>query len=448
MKYLLVDIGSTYTKLTLADAEKRKIIAKSKDITTIKTSVMNGFRNALNKIESEIGKVEYDKAITCSSAAGGLKMVAVGLGKNLTAEAAKRSALGAGARVLKTFSYELDLSKVREIEELNPDIILLSGGTNNGNKFNILHNAKMLSELNIKVPIVIAGNEQVSDEVAEILNGFETYITENVMPTVNELNADPTRKIIRDIFMRRIIFAKGLSEYRENVGEVLMPTPDSVLQAARLLSVGTENESGLGNLILVDIGGATTDVHSIGYGLPENNDIRFEGLKEPFDKRTVEGDLGMRYSAVSLYESVGEEELKEYYDADYKTECKRRSEDIMMVPDTEQDKKIDTSIAKACVNHSLDRHVGNLRKEYSNGRYIYYQSGKDLSSFNTIIGTGGVLVHSENPEFILETKNAPLYPKEPTKYLDKEYILSAMGLLATEDREAALEIMKNTIEKI
>ena len=81
MKYLLVDIGSTYTKLTLADAEKRKIIAKSKDITTIKTSVMNGFRNALNKIESEIGKVEHDKAITCSSATGGLKMVAVGLGK-------------------------------------------------------------------------------------------------------------------------------------------------------------------------------------------------------------------------------------------------------------------------------------------------------------------------------------------------------------------------------
>ena len=52
----------------------------------------------------------------------------------------------------------------------------------------------MLSELKIKVPIVIAGNEKVSDEVAEILNGFETYVTENVMPTVNELNADPTRK--------------------------------------------------------------------------------------------------------------------------------------------------------------------------------------------------------------------------------------------------------------
>ena len=248
--------------------------------------------------------------------------------------------------------------------------------------------------------------------------------------------------------MRRIIFAKGLSEYRECVGEVLMPTPDSVLQAARLLSVGTENESGLGNLILVDIGGATTDVHSIGYGLPENNEIRFEGLKEPFDKRTVEGDLGMRYSAVSLYESVGEAELREYHYADYKAECKRRSEDIMMVPDTEQDKKIDISIAKACANHSLDRHVGNLRKEYSNGRYIYYQSGKDLSSFNTIIGTGGVLVHSENPEFILETKNAPLYPKEPIKYLDKEYILSAMGLLATEDKEASLSIMKNCIQKL
>lgn len=448
MKYLLVDIGSTYTKLTLVDAEKREIIAKEKDITTIKTSVMDGFKNALGKMENKIGKVEYDKAITCSSAAGGLKMVAVGLGKNLTAEAAKRSALGAGARMLKTFSYELDLSKVREIEELDPDIILLSGGTNNGNKFNIIHNANMLANLNIKAPIVIAGNEQVAEEVAEILCDFETYTTENVMPTVNELNADPTRRIIRDIFMRRIILAKGLSEYREKVGEVLMPTPDSVLQAARLLSVGTENETGLGNLILVDVGGATTDVHSIGHGLPTNNEVRFEGLKEPFDKRTVEGDLGMRYSAISLYESVGEEELRGYFEADYLAECKKRSEDIMMVPKTEEDKKIEASIAKACVNHSIERHVGKLRKEYSNGRYIYYQSGKDLSEFNTIIGTGGVLVHSEDPKFILETKKDSLYPEKPIQYLDREYILSAMGLLATQDKDSALSIMKNCIQKL
>lgn len=447
MRYLLVDIGSTYTKVTYVDATKRIILGQAKSITTIKTSVINGFKNALKEIEDKIGKVDYDKVLTCSSAAGGLKMVAVGLGANLTAEASKRAALGAGARVLKTFSYELDDKKIKEIEELNPDIILLSGGTNFGNKFNIIHNAKMLSKLNLNVPIVIAGNEQVSEQVAKILNKFEIHITENVMPTVNELNANPTRSIIRKVFMDRITLAKGLFEYKKEIGEVLMPTPDAALQAARLLSEGTANGAGMGNLILIDIGGATTDVHSIGFGLP-TGDVRFEGLKEPFDKRTVEGDLGMRYSAVSLYESVGEDELKEYYDADYKTECKRRSEDIMMVPKRKEDKNIDASIAKACVNHSVDRHVGKIRKEYSNGRYIYYQSGKDLSNFNTIIGTGGVLVHSENPKKILELSEKELYPKNSKYYLDKDYILSSMGLLATEDKETALDIMKKHIKEI
>lgn len=447
MKYLLVDIGSTYTKLTYVDAEERKIIEKAKSITTIKTSVIEGFRNALNEIESKIGKIEYDKVLTCSSAAGGLKMVAVGLGANLTAEASKRAALGAGARVLKTFSYELDAKKIKEIENLKPDIILLSGGTNFGNKFNILHNAKMLSKLNLDIPIIIAGNEQVSNQVAEILNKFETHITKNVMPTVNELNADPTRSIIREIFMNRITIAKGLLEYKNEVGEVLMPTPDAVLQAARLLSEGIENEKGFGDLILIDIGGATTDVHSIGFGLPKG-DIRFEGLKEPIDKRTVEGDLGMRYSSMSLYESVGPYELESYYPANYLKECEKRSFDIMMVPKTEQDKCVDFSLAKACVKHSVNRHVGKIRKEYSNGRYIYYQSGKDMSDFNTVIGTGGVLVHSQNPKKILEMPKKELYPQNPKYFLDKEYLLSSMGLLATEDEKTAFEIMKKNIEEV
>lgn len=445
----MVDIGSTYTKLTAVDIKNKKIVATAKDITTISSGIMNGYNNAYEKLKEKIGvKFEVEKTLTCSSAAGGLKMIAIGLAKNLTSEAAKRSALGAGARILKTFHYELTDKNIEEIENLKPDIILLSGGTNFGNKYNILHNAKMLSKLKLNVPIVIAGNEQVSAEVEQTLKKFETYVTENVMPSVNELNADPTRRIIRKVFMNRITLAKGLFEYKQKIGEVLMPTPDAVLQAAKLLSEGTDEIDGLGNLILLDIGGATTDVHSIGLGLPTDNEIRFEGLKEPFDKRTVEGDLGMRYSAISLYESVGEEELISYYYADYKAECKKRSENIMMVPKTYEDREIDAAIAKACVKHSMNRHVGNIRKEYSNGRYIYYQSGKDMSEFNTVIGTGGVIIHSEKPKKILELDNKQLYPKNPKYFLDKEYILSAMGLLATEEKETALCIMKNLIVEV
>ena len=46
----------------------------------------------------------------------------------------------------------------------------------------------------------------------------------------------------------------------------------------------------------VDIGGATTDVHSIASGEPCRAGVIPQGLPEPRVKRTVEGDLGMRHN--------------------------------------------------------------------------------------------------------------------------------------------------------
>lgn len=457
MQYLLIDIGSTYTKLTLADTENASIVAQAAAITTIETSVMDGFNEALRNLKYKVPSLHYDKALICSSAAGGLKMVAIGLGRNLTAEAAKRAALGAGARVLKTYFYELTDKDINEINELNPDIILLSGGTNFGNYRNILNNAHSLLKLKNSIPIVVAGNEQVKNEVRDILSvKFETYVTENVMPVVNKLNPIPARSAIRNVFIKRIILAKGLKELKEKVGDVLMPTPDAVLHAAHLLQSGYGDIEGFGDLILIDIGGATTDIHSVGEGLPSSSSIkiknatfelRYEGLREPFDKRTVEGDLGMRYSAKSLLEAVGKDELNSYYPADYEEECSIRSTHVKMRPSNEHDYNIEKSLAKACVKHGIARHAGKLRKEFTGVRNIYYMSGKDLSTFNTIIGTGGVLIHSTDTKKILELFEAPLYPTNPIYYKDKSYILSAMGLLSTVDPTSALIIMKKYLKE-
>ena len=208
INYLLVDFGSTYTKLTLVDIDKCEILAQTKNITTINEGIMVGYKSALKKLKEQFKKdIVFEKVLACSSAAGGLKMISIGLSRDLTVEAGKRAALGAGARILKTYSYELSERDLDEIESLNCDIILLSGGTNGGNYKNILFNAKKLSSRNLKIPIVVAGNENVREEIEEIFEKakIEYYITENVMPKVNILNADPVRNIIREIFMNRIV---------------------------------------------------------------------------------------------------------------------------------------------------------------------------------------------------------------------------------------------------
>lgn len=467
MRYLLVDIGSTFTKGSLVDTKEYRILAHGKAITTIETSVMEGIQEMLldlvqdanqrgNHLEFTEGKC-WDRALLCSSAAGGLKMVAVGLGRHLTAEAATRSALGAGARILKTYALDLTDADLAELEALQPDILLLSGGTDHGNRRSLVEHARRLATLSHRMPIVIAGNCEVAEEAASLLSDFNVTITENVMPQVNVLNADPSRREIRRIFMERITHAKGLDEVGEKIGPVLTPTPDAVLQAAKLLSLGTENRPGMGDLLLVDIGGATTDIHSVGDGKPKQpkitidgreSELRIEGLQEPLDKRTVEGDLGMRYSARSLYESVGQEALAAIAPADYAKECDARASHIRFIPQTPRDFAVDRAMARACAQVALSRHVGTLRRDYEKGRYIYYLSGKDLTDFTTIIGTGGVLVHQDRPADILRPEERVLFPHRPHLYLDQQYLLSAMGLLATEEPDVAFDLLQRTLVDI
>lgn len=461
--YLLLDFGSTYTKLTAVDIENEEILATAKDITTIEDDIMIGFNKAYERLMNQLeGKnVNFVKKLACSSAAGGLKMVAIGLVPDLTAEAAKRAALGAGARVIKVYSYELTRDEIQEIKNADVDIILLAGGTNGGNKQCIIHNARMLVEGNVNLPIVVAGNKSANDDIKDIFDeaGFYYSVTENVMPQLNELNVEPAREEIRKVFMNRITDAKGLSNAESFINGILMPTPAAVLKAATVLSEGSDEEEGIGDLVILDIGGATTDVHSIGSGEPTKGGVTMKGLEEPFAKRTVEGDLGMRYSAISLWEAGGTRKLRGYLNdkdrlINVEENCKYRNQHIKMVPQSEEEIKFDEAMAKVATELSMERHSGVVECVYTPMGAVYAQTGKDLMEVKYMIGTGGVLVHSKNPGDILKAgtfdMNNPvsLRPRHPKYLLDKTYILSAMGLLAQDHPNMAVRIMKKYLVEV
>ena len=459
--YLLIDFGSTYTKLTAVDIENEEILATAKDITTVENDIMIGFNKAYEKLNKALKgkKVEFVKKLACSSAAGGLKMVAIGLVPELTAEAAKRAALGAGARVLKVYSYDLTSKEINEIKNSNLDIVLLAGGTDGGNKDCIIHNAKALAEGGIKLPIVVAGNKVAADEIEDIFNKAGVYYrsTENVMPKLNVLNVEPAREEIRKIFMEKIIEAKGMKDAESFINGILMPTPAAVLKAARVLGEGSDKEDGIGDLVVVDIGGATTDIHSIADGEPSKPGVTLRGLEEPFAKRTVEGDLGMRYSALSLWEAAGTRKIQKYLQdkkIDVEENCRVRSQNIKMVPETEEEIKFDEAMAKVATDMAMERHVGVIESVYTPMGIIYSQVGKDLLPVKYFIGTGGVLVHSNNPAEILKAGSFDmsnptfLKPQNPGYLLDKTYIMSAMGLLAEDYPDMAVRIMKKYLVEL
>lgn len=459
-RYLMIDFGSTFTKLTAVDTEKEDIIATASHFTTVDTDITIGYENALKDLYAKIGgEIKFDKIVGCSSAAGGLKMCAIGLVDEMTLQAAKMVCLGAGAKVELSFSHHLTNKNIDQIIEKKIDIIILTGGTDGGNSECVLFNQKKLAERGIKIPIIYAGDKDCQDEIIAIRDqsGLNEYICDNVMPRLNALNLASAQDKIREVFLKNIIEAKGIKKIEKEIDKVLLPTPESVLHAADLLSEGYMHERGLGEIVLVDIGGATTDMYSMCSASAKRSDVIIKGLEEPYAKRTVEGDLGMRYSALGVLDSLTEEEIKTIdldEGVDLEKELRYRHEHVDTIPDNEHEVLIDRIMGRICVDKAMSRHVGKMQELYTPMGMVYNQYGKDLSRVGYIIGTGGVLVNNENPYEVLKVakytsqKPMELRPVNPQFLLDADYILAAMGLLSEFDPLLALKIMKKHLKLI
>lgn len=447
MIYLLVDVGSTYTKLHLVDTSKNVILAGASSYTTVETDVREGFNKAYKRLR-EISDVKYDKILGCSSASGGLKVIAIGFSKNLTTDAARLASLSSGARILDVYSYELKDEEVEEIKSAGADIIVLCGGTDHGNRDNIIYNAKKLAKGSVKTPVVVAGNIDTHEEIRDIFNKADVPcdFTENVMPTTNTINYRPLRKTIGDLFIKTIAHAKGIDLLSQDF-EILLPTPVAVQKA---MSVYAKH---LDKVILsVDIGGATTDIHSIGKTYYGEENVISPPIDEPYEKRTVEGDMGMRYSATALYESVGDEPFLKFGIKDAKEKTEFRFNHTNYIPDNEEDLFFDNALCYIATHTSLMRHVGHIKKIKTPTRTIYEQYGKDLRPAEMFIGTGGSLINSDDPKKILsairDLDEKYLINRDVKCYLDKDYILSSAGLISTVDEEASYKLLKKYLKEL
>lgn len=456
---LLIDIGSTFTKVTAVDMDAERILATARSFTTVATDVNEGFDKAVALIKEQIGDFQPSKILAASSAAGGLKMVSIGLVPELTVKAAKTAALSAGAKLAGTYSFELCKEEADEIAALKPDIVLLSGGTDGGNTEVILHNAKILADIPQSFPVVVAGNKKCAKECGDIISasGKTAYVTENVMPSFNKLNILPAQDVIRSVFLERIIKAKGITRIAGLIEGIIMPTPSAVLKAATLLGKGTEISPGIGDLVLVDMGGATTDVYSVCKGKPTNSSAVLKGLPEPFAKRTVEGDLGARYTAESVVEAYG---LKKFcYKSGLSEEevqgfIEKIRVDKSYVASTEKEILFDKSVAASAVELAVTRHAGTLESFYTCSGMMFMQTGKDLSNVTKVIGTGGPMIGKDYAAEVLSGAKfdmampESLRPKNPEYYIDKQYVFAAMGLLSELYPETALKILKEDTIRI
>lgn len=453
---LLIDFGSTYTKLTAVDVESETLLGTAAAYTTVQTDICEGLEKGLAALEQKTGKLAFDKCYACSSAAGGLKMITSGLVPELTGEAAKLASLGAGAKVIGVYAFQLTQDDLEEIQAAKPDIFLLVGGTDGGNTECIVHNAEMLASVSPAFPIVIAGNRTAARQCERILEGCQTYICPNVMPKFGVLQIEPAQRQIREIFLNRIIQAKGLSKAARLLSDIMMPTPSAVLQAMELLAQGCEGESGIGELVAVDVGGATTDVYSIADGMPEHMNTVYKGLPEPYAKRTVEGDIGMRYSIQGIVEAAGISRISRLSGIPEPRAAEliahlRAHTDQVPKGDPELE-NLDYALASLAIEEAVARHAGRMEETYTMMGQTFVQTGKNLTKVRQIVVTGGSLIHTKRTEGIAAhalytpVQPASLRPKAADVWVDRTYILAAMGLLSSHYPQTALRIMKKELE--
>jgi uncharacterized protein (TIGR01319 family) len=452
----LADFGSTYTKLSLVDREEGRLLARAEAPTSIDTDLMDGYGAALAVAkESLTSPVEIEHELAVSSAGGGLRVAAVGLVADLTAAAARQAALNAGARVVSVLAGNLDAAQLDELEAARPEIVLFAGGTDGGQAELVLENARRLAARELGGYAVVACNAAVAEEAAELLRaaGTEATVAANVMPRLGQLEIESAREAILGVFLEHVIGGKGLSASPEFERMVKMPTPEAVLEATRLLSRGADGIPGVGDVMVVDVGGATTDVHSDRAAEAATPGIEGPLLPAPLTLRTVEGDLGLRAGAAGVL-AVDGRFVTEHADTDedsIRQGVLSRSEHPQWIPLYPDEARLDGLLAIGCTTHAITRHCGTmLLTRGEGGPPTLVREGPDLREVTRIIATGGVFVHREDGAELLGkalARRAPrsLAPRDPELRIDANYVLAAAGLLASLDPGAALRLLRREL---
>jgi uncharacterized protein (TIGR01319 family) len=446
---LIAEIGSTTTLVSAFSGLNTKnpmLIGQGEHFTTVNEGdVTLGIERAIKNLEEKKKeKVSWEIFLASSSAAGGLRITVHGLVYDMTVKAAKEAALGAGAIIKYVTAGKIQSHQFGPIVSVNPNMVLLAGGVDYGESETVLHNARFFSNSELNCPFVYAGNIAVSEEVKNIMirTGKTVTVTENVYPKVDELNIIPVRKVIQNLFSKHITQAKGMVKIEEIVKYPIIPTPAAVMNAASLLAEFYED------VLVVDIGGATTDIDSVTRGNPEL--AEFASTPEPYEKRTVEGDLGVFVNAANVAEMM-EEELSHRF-PDYK----ELISSVSPYPKNQKMEEFSIALAQQCFNTALRRHAGRIKYYYGPLGRKKTIEGRDLTSIKIVFGTGGVISRSKTAGKILgsvktlsrQYPNELLPPPDVKLYRDREYLFAPLGVLSTIDKESAKTMLLSSLEPV
>ncbi|NEN78860.1 glutamate mutase [Nocardioides zeae] len=454
-----VDLGSTFTKALLVALEDGAagpagtVLASASHPTTLpdaagRGDLLDGYdacRAALAASYPCGSGADDVVVLACSSAGGGLRIGVLGNEALVTAEAGRRVALSSGGRVVAVHALAQDGTDPGALAAARPDVVLLTGGTDGGNPTPLVEGARVLAALARQGwdgAVVVAGNVDAAPAAAAVLEeaGLAHRTAGNVVPRIGVLAPASARARVRELFLAHVIGGRRLSRRPELPRLLRGATPDLVLDGVALLA------DVVGDVVVVDVGGATTDVYSATEVDPEH--ASREVVARTRLNRTVEGDLGMRWSAPSTVAAADDPGVA--HDPALVAAAQRRADDPALLPATPEDQAVDLRIAEVAVRTAVRRHAGRFvdrDRDRTDG------GGTDLREVALLLGSGGVLRHAgtDRSRAVLRAATGDagagpggwLVPAAPRTGLDGSYVLAAVGLLAADHPEVARSLVRS-----
>lgn len=281
-----LDVGSCWTKAVLVHPDGT--LAGFAEHPTTGGDVLEGVDAAVAGVAASSGRSgSAPDVLACSSAGGSLRLAVVGVERLAAVEAAHQVCRSAGARVVHVHAGPLEGGAVRELRSNQPGVVLLIGGSDGDDPAVLLHNANRIARARGRYPVVLAGNSSARDDALGLLRSTGRTVTAcpNVVPRPGEILPEPARAAVAELYSRHVLGvgteAVGPRFRRMVRTRTPVAVSDGVAALARVTGTG---------VAVVDVGSATTDVHS---AVPDP-----EAGTGPL--ATVEGDLGVRSSASGI----------------------------------------------------------------------------------------------------------------------------------------------------
>ena len=466
-----VDVGSTTTKAVLVTGGPQgyALSARAEAPTTVEQpeeDVMIGVRQALRQLERAAGRrlLAGDRLITpqragegadffavASSAGGGLQMLVTGLMKALTAESAERAALGAGAVVVDVICLDDGrpvLERIRRIRDFRPDIILLAGGTDEGNPSHVVGLAEYVAAARPvprrggprRVPVIYAGNRRAREYVQRLLDGVvDLSIVDNLRPRMEKEHLEPVRAEIHRLFLEHVMaHAPGYGELIEWAGGQIRPTPAAVGRVIQALA----QRYGV-NVVAFDIGGATTDVFSV-----------FDGAFH----RSVGANLGMSYSLGNVFMTARADGISRWLPfAVDEFSLRNWSYNKVIrpwtLPETVAELLLEQAVGREALRLSFAHHkkvAAGLRGVSTRPTFdtalLDRRTGETLidpGRIDVLAGGGGLLSHAPRPAQALLMLLDAVEPHGLSRvYLDRLGVFPHLGVVAEAYPDIAEEVLR------